>query len=178
MRAAIVHVNAAHQSPARRRGIALVELALVVPFLLILVFGMVDFGRFLISRNKITNLSREAANLASRETPFLDTLHAIFAASGSLDLQQNGFVILTQVERDQNGNRVITKQASDGGEPHASHIGTLGGAPNLPGSTNLPQAGQILMVAEVFLKYEPVTPLGELIDDGMPRVLYDVAYFY
>jgi len=43
------------------RGQAMVEFALVIPFFLILVFGIVDFGMVLRSYVQITNAAREGA---------------------------------------------------------------------------------------------------------------------
>ena len=50
-----------------RRGAAAVEFAVVVPFFLILVFGMIDFGRAMMISQVIQNASREGARLASTD---------------------------------------------------------------------------------------------------------------
>lgn len=44
-----------------RKGAALVELAIVLPLLLVLIFGIIEFGLLLYNRQIITNASREAA---------------------------------------------------------------------------------------------------------------------
>lgn len=46
---------------ASSRGQTLIEFALVVPLLLILTFGIIEFGVFLYNQQVITNASREAA---------------------------------------------------------------------------------------------------------------------
>jgi hypothetical protein len=46
-------------------GLAMVELALVTPFLLLLVFAMVDFGKTFVYWADETHLSREAARHAA-----------------------------------------------------------------------------------------------------------------
>lgn len=43
------------------KGAALIEFALVLPILLILVFGIIEFGFFIYDQSVITNASREAA---------------------------------------------------------------------------------------------------------------------
>ena len=48
----------------RQRGQAIVELALVIPFLFILLFGIIDFGWALRSYVTVTNATREGARLA------------------------------------------------------------------------------------------------------------------
>ena len=46
---------------------ALVEFAIVLPILLLLVFGVVDFGRALYTANNLTSAVREGARLASAQ---------------------------------------------------------------------------------------------------------------
>ncbi len=48
-----------------RRGASLVELALVFPFLLTIIFGLVEFSRFLMVKQAITNAAREGAREAA-----------------------------------------------------------------------------------------------------------------
>ena len=47
------------------RGQGLVEFALVVPLFLILLFGMVEFGRAWMTKNILTGAAREAVRLAA-----------------------------------------------------------------------------------------------------------------
>jgi Flp pilus assembly protein TadG len=47
----------------RRRGAAVVEMALVLPIFLMVVFGIVEFGRALWVGNMVTNAAREGARL-------------------------------------------------------------------------------------------------------------------
>ncbi|MBC9732260.1 TadE/TadG family type IV pilus assembly protein [Nocardioides marmotae] len=58
---------APHACPRRRdgRGAAAVEFALVVPLLLFLVFGIIDFGWMLMKANLVNNAARDAARVAS-----------------------------------------------------------------------------------------------------------------
>ena len=50
------------------RGAAAVEFALVVPVLLIVVFGIIDFGRMLNAQLQVTEAAREGARAASTIT--------------------------------------------------------------------------------------------------------------
>ncbi|MFN0008970.1 MAG: TadE/TadG family type IV pilus assembly protein [Planctomycetota bacterium] len=166
-----------NRKDCKRRGIATVELALILPLLFLLVFGVIDFGRLLLVDNEITNVSREAANLAWRGEPFPSTIQAMFDVSGTSQLENDGFIIMSRIERDQNNNPVIVEQRSDGLQPRTSRVGAQGGGAVLP-VPQLPRAGQQLIVAEVFLNYTPVTPLGALFGSSLPTHLYDAAYFY
>jgi Flp pilus assembly protein TadG len=49
----------------REDGAAAIEFALVLPLLLILVFGIIDFGRLLFTANTLTSAVREGARFAS-----------------------------------------------------------------------------------------------------------------
>ncbi len=49
-----------------RRGAAAVEMALVAPFLVLIVFGSIDVGQFVNTSQTVSNASREGARKASR----------------------------------------------------------------------------------------------------------------
>lgn len=49
----------------RRNGQALVEFAMVVPLFLLLVFGIIDVGRYVFTANAFSNGTREGARAAS-----------------------------------------------------------------------------------------------------------------
>jgi Flp pilus assembly protein TadG len=54
--------------PGRDRGAAAVEFALLLPLLLILVFGIIDFGRMLNAQITITEAAREGARASALGT--------------------------------------------------------------------------------------------------------------
>jgi Flp pilus assembly protein TadG len=54
---------------ARDRGAAAVEFALVFPLLLLIVFGIIDFGRLLNAQITLTQAAREGARLAAVGQP-------------------------------------------------------------------------------------------------------------
>jgi Flp pilus assembly protein TadG len=58
---------------ARDRGAAAVEFALVLPLLLLIVFGTIDFGRALNAQITLTQAAREGARLASLGEPNVQT---------------------------------------------------------------------------------------------------------
>ena len=51
--------------PGAGRGQALVEFALVLPIFAIMLFGIIDFGRYVFTANSLNNGAREAARFAS-----------------------------------------------------------------------------------------------------------------
>ncbi|MER3419286.1 MAG: pilus assembly protein TadE [Chloroflexota bacterium] len=58
-------VQAARDLGGREHGVALVELAMVLPLLLVLVFGIIDFGRAFQTWITLTNAAREGARLGT-----------------------------------------------------------------------------------------------------------------
>jgi Flp pilus assembly protein TadG len=53
-----------------RRGQGLVEFALIVPLFLVLLVGMVEFGRAWMTKNILTGAAREAVRLAAVQVDF------------------------------------------------------------------------------------------------------------
>jgi Flp pilus assembly protein TadG len=53
--------NPFRHRPGRTRGQALVEFALVLPFFLLLLFGIIDMARFVYDSNSLNEIAREAA---------------------------------------------------------------------------------------------------------------------
>jgi hypothetical protein len=63
---------------ARRRGQALVEMALLTPFLLLLCLGCADLGRVFYTAVSLTNAAREAAKAASLSATNPSTLRSAY----------------------------------------------------------------------------------------------------
>ena len=53
--------------PRNRRGVAAVEFAVVAPFLILLIFGIIEFGRAIMVQQVLTNASREGTRRAVLE---------------------------------------------------------------------------------------------------------------
>lgn len=97
---------------SRQRGIAAVEFALLLPLLLLLLFGLIDGGRALQANIIVVNLSREGANLAARgstslETGSQDIIYALMASAPPLDVKQRGMVYITRVMGTATGSVVL-----------------------------------------------------------------------
>ena len=54
---------------ARQQGVAIVELALILPLLLLLTFTVTEFGRALYEYNTVAKAVRDAARYLSAQTP-------------------------------------------------------------------------------------------------------------
>jgi len=153
--------------------------------MLILVLGVIDFGRAIFYKEVLSDLSRTGSNLASRGP--CDTLNACLTTAANavitepsdLNMAANGLVIVTAVQANSTGTaNTIIGQVSQGGISGSSKIGSLNGPVNLPvTATPLPPANQTIYVTEVFYKFTPITPIGKFMTIVFPSTLYDVAYF-
>jgi Flp pilus assembly protein TadG len=142
-------------SHTREDGNALVEFALVLPFLLLVLIGMADLCVLLGNQLQMIHLSREAANVLSRGAAVQATFAAITQADGALELDgEFGRVILTKIALDPNGRPVIVEQHAIGSLDRTSRVGTLesgqGTVPaNVPNGRRVP-AHLSLVVVELF----------------------------
>lgn len=164
---------------SRPRGLVVVEFAMVLPIMLVILFGIIDLGRTILTYQVMINVSREAANLAARGTPLVDAIAAVSLSSHPLDLAADGYIVVTEIGRDINGNATIRAQRASGGAAHASRIGIgVGTVPTLPDVTpRVPPNGGTMYVAEVFYESAPITPVGNLVGIAITDVFYDVAFF-
>ena len=64
------------------RGQTLVEVAFVLPILLLLVFGLIDMGRFVLADSILSQASREGARLAAVEAGWIGSTDAACGQAG------------------------------------------------------------------------------------------------
>jgi Flp pilus assembly protein TadG len=68
-----------------RRGIAAIEFAMIVPVMLVMFFGVVEFSSGVAVDRKVTLMARTLSDLTSQSTSVSDTdLSNFFAASGAI----------------------------------------------------------------------------------------------
>ena len=172
-----------------RSGQALIEFMFVGFILLFMLFGMIDFCRAISTRQVLINLSREGANLAARGTgstadeSISNAIAAVIGGAAPLSITTNGLVIITAV-LNSNGIFLVTNQIKEGALSNSapSKVAPNGigqpatGMPNT-GGVQIPQTNQTMFVSEVYYKYKPATPIGQLLNFNLTNTLYDAAYF-
>ena len=181
---------------AGKRGVALIEFALILPVIIILAMATIDFGRLIQARLVVSNVSREGGSVASRETTINPGLVGLLQASGRpLDMAgSDGRIYLTRIAAGESRDApapTIATQLVGGSLGAGSRIAA--GNPNLGLSQNLYNhlvfnttngASDIseITVVEVFYKYRPITPLpnfiqGMLLPDGDGMIVWSKAVF-
>jgi hypothetical protein len=79
-------------------GGALIEFAIILPLLLLLVLGVFEYGRAIHTKNIITHMSREGANLAARtQKDPQEIMSALSTTADPLDIGSNGMIFITEV---------------------------------------------------------------------------------
>ncbi|MGA2137392.1 MAG: TadE/TadG family type IV pilus assembly protein [Verrucomicrobiia bacterium] len=180
-----------------RSGQALVEFVVPAVFLILLLFGLIDFAIAIYYRQVMINVSREGSNIAARgagstqEEAISNALDAVVSSAHPLLIMGTaadkgmGRVIISAVISSNNATYRVTAQVAKGGLSSTdapSKVGPNGLGriypSNLPNtSPRIPAGHSTLYVTEVYYRFKPASPLGRLVSYVMTNQLYDVAYF-
>ena len=83
----------------RRRGIALVEMALVLPVLLLLTFGVIEFGWMFTTTSQVTNAARNGVRLGVRpDSTSADVEDAIASSLAAVGLAEGDYTVVIDPE--------------------------------------------------------------------------------
>jgi Flp pilus assembly protein TadG len=169
------------------KGQALVELAIVLPLIVLLLFGIVDYSRAIHAKSVIAQMSREAANLVARPntgltgdepTDFQNAMYFVAKDAGQLNMVTQGKMYITKAEYISGDNRITTKVPWNQGDNNlASSLPAL----NRPvtneqlGNIDLQQA-KVAYVVEVIYRYRSIFPSNPL-NFSPTFTLYSVSIF-
>lgn len=184
-------------------GQGIVEMAIVLPVTVLVALGVIEISYALLHEHIVSKLSREGANLISRDVSLQDASTVLAKMeTPPVDFTSTSRVIFSVLKKGAttgtpNYNRVILYQRYTIGAIGASSTlmtqgnGAFGPAPdfqafnsdtdtnlritNLPANLNIPLGG-LLYVAEVFTDHQTLTPLHQFGITVPPR-LHSVAYF-
>lgn len=160
------------------RGAAFLELAIILPLLVLLALGVFDYARAIHAKNIITNMSREGANLASRSAiAKTDIMNSIAYTAQPLNMNSNGMIYITVVTGNLEGGSVVPRIQSQarwqGKTTPPSRIGsTVGAIAQNLGSLNIAN-GETVNVVEVYYRYQGLF-YSYL---GLDKQLYSMSVF-
>ena len=145
-------------------GVALIEFAVALPFLILLILGGVDLVRFVITNQTLGRVTGFVGDFVAREE-FLtsDSFAEFFAAAqliaAPLEMSTKGRLVITGVRGGTDGNpvnaRILWQRAGGGTLVVSSGLGGVGEKPDLPSPIALAD-GQGLIVTEVFFRFDPL----------------------
>jgi len=156
-------------------GQGLVEFSLVLPMILIILLGMVEFSNAYDRVHGLASLSREGANIAARGTALSEVLATVIADGETLRMSGRGGAIVSRLVV-QDGQPTVMAQVSTDGYDKKTRIVDQDAAAKWISMAGFSE-GSTHYAVEVFLTYEPVTPLGQLYEAAVPPVLYERAVF-
>lgn len=184
-------------------GQTIIEMAFVLPVLLVVSLGVVELSYALLHQHVISRITREGANLISRDVTLLDASNALKTMSAAPVNFANGSQLVLSVLKKgstvgtANYDKVVLYQRyAIGTLGTPSTLTTAGPAPvgpapdfltsntdtnvnlrisNLPANVDVTRGG-LLYVAEVFTRHAPLTPLNQF-GVATPPTLRSIAYF-
>ena len=184
-------------------GQTMVEMAIVLPIVLMVSLGVVEVSYALLHQHVISRITREGANLISRDVSLLDTSNAIKNMTTTpVDFDNGSTLVLSVIKKGSvvgtaNYNKIVLYQRYSIGTLGAASTlttagpGTFGPAPdfraansdtdanlriiNLPAGVDI-STGGLLYVAEVFTQHTALTPLDNL-GVTIPPTLRSIAFF-
>lgn len=179
----------AHAHRRSERGIAALEFALMLPLLMTIFFGIVEFARFAIINQKLDKLVHSMADFTTQGTTISTQELATFSNTATQIMSPFGFtgtIVFSSVVNDTgsaapcNGRNVpcVRWQAACLGTT-ASRMGASG---SLPGNPAFPLVGmsasQNVIVAEIIYSFSPMAGYtGQIISSLSPQTLYKVAVY-
>jgi Flp pilus assembly protein TadG len=153
----------------------MVEFALLLPFLTMMIFGLIEFGRGIDEKHSMSTLSREAALLAARGTSLDSVAQTVVDNGGDIQLSTSGGSVASAVEITKK-SAIVRAQSKSAGYTGASRLGAVGDtAKSLVGLGLL--EGTTVYVVEVFYRHTSIVPLRQLFRVAVPDTLYERAVF-
>ena len=183
--------------PLGQSGVAAVEMAIILPLMLLIIFALIDFGMIFDAKFIITNMAREGASLGSRDVQSATNLISMLQSGARpLDLASSGKIYIWKIRAGATKNApkptIDSQNSAAGGNLSVqssinTNSSTLGLSSALYNrlvfniSNNTSDISDITVV-EVFYKYMPITPLANLVPgllagNGGGRIIGSKAVF-
>jgi TadE-like protein len=185
------------------RGQSVIEISLLMPLILVVALGVIEFGYALLDQHVVTKLTREGSNLISRDTSIDAAVIAMRNMSTRpVDFDTRSRVIFSVLKKGAttgtvNYDEVILYQRHEEGADVGSGsvllmrgTGTFLGPDhvavnsdtnsglqirNLPSYLDVTRGG-LVYVTEIYTTHDLITPLDRF-GVTVPNTLYSIAYF-
>ena len=182
-------------------GQSIVEFAIILPLVLILVLGVIEFSYELLDLHVVTKLAREGSNLISRDTDLVDAGTALASMSSKPVNFASGSKLIFSVIKTgvttgtSNFGKQILYQRYELGTGSSIEPVNISGSGTFPAPdyqavnadgntglqvTNLPASlvgsGGMIYITEIFTKHALITPWDRF-GFKLPETLYSIAYF-
>ena len=175
-------------------GVALTEFAFAAPIFLTLGLVGSDAVNYVIVHMRISQVALHVADNASRigeqdvltarrifERDINDLLMGAERYAGGLDLQENGRIILSSLEVNDDDGQWIHWQRCSGDKVHESQFGLEGDGEEGTGLVGMGRSGEeifatpgnAVMFVEVAYDYQPIVPLSTLEDQ---EIVYTASF--
>lgn len=144
-------------------GVAYLEFAITLPFLLVLFMGGVDLTRYILISQKVEKVATTIDNIVTQETAVTTSgLNDVTLAASQVmqpySFGANGYVLISSVSQSGTNSSIINWQYGGGGTwTKTSQIGTTGNVANLPNNFTL-SSGENVIVTEVYYNFTPLIP--------------------
>ncbi len=140
-------------------GAVLIELAFILPILVLLVLGAFDGARLVLLNQKIQRTSMAMADLVGQsqgltEAEITSLFDAISHAMSPFDFNSGGTVIVSSMSSNDGGTTINWVRNFGDGED-GSTFGSVGDTPTLPDGFTI-RDGDSIIAAEVFYPFEPI----------------------
>ncbi len=165
-------------------GLALTEFAFSLPILVVMMSGGLELANYVVTTKRIGDLAVVVADNASRmgtrsaglsmhqvtEAEINDVFIGAAMQGGIPDLQKNGSVVLSSLQRNADGGQWIAWQRCYGTNGTGSAYGKQGDGATGTGFAGMGPAdnpiqapqGTAVMVVEVFYNYQPIVPFHSI----------------
>jgi hypothetical protein len=174
-----------------KKGQSLIELTLIVPLMLLMVYGVVEVGSVISTYLTLTHTTREGANLTSRGTDPNTALTAIITAAAPTirdDNQAQWRVIYSRLVQqtgipcspsctyiiDPNPANPGPGQITRGNFDQDSQLGGIGNTVTIPGVQDV-GPGQTFHAIEVYYDYGP--DVMTFVGNSINQTFYDRTIF-
>ena len=168
---------AARRFVGNARGVVMIEMAFVIPLLVLIGFGGLELANMTLVNTRISQIGLSAADNASRiaagsnlplpqvrETDINEVFAGVEKQASGLDFENNGRIILSSLQRNNDGGQTIKWQRCYGKLAVSSKYGIEGTGKTGTGFVGMGPVGKEVtavggtevMFVEIHYRYEPL----------------------